>query len=361
MENKTAGKIKVLFIAPSIRTLGGQSVQGKHLLEAFENDREIEMEFVPIDPKLTRLAVLQNIKYVRTVVTSLDYWRLLFEKVRKADFVLVSSAAMSGYTISTLPPLFVAKFYGKKVVLNYHSGEAEHHIETATRTALPSMRKFDEIIVPSQFLVDVFAKYNLKANVIFNFVETEKFAFRTRKPLRPVFLSNRNFEKHYSVGDVLRAFQIVEKKFPAAKLIVAGYGSEENDIKNLAKNLNLKNVEFVGRVEQSEMPKIYNRAEIYLNSSIVDNAPLSIIEAFACGLPVASTNAGGIPYLVENEKTGLLVEMKDYKSLAEAAIRLLENQDLAQTLIVNARSECEKYTWKKVEKKWRELYFKMRS
>lgn len=361
MKNKTAEKIKVLFVAPSMRAIGGQSVQAKHLLEAFENDEEVEMEFLPIDPKLNVFGFLQNIKYARTVVTSIKYWRLLFEKVRKSDFVLVSSAAMSGYTISTLPPLFAAKFYGKKVVLNYHSGEAEHHIKTAKRTALPSMKKFDEIVVPSQFLVDVFAKYNLEANVIFNFVETEKFVFRERKPLRPVFLSNRNFEKHYSVGDILRAFQIIEQKILAAKLIVAGYGSEEVELKKLAKNLGLKNVEFVGRVEQSEMPKIYDRADIYLNSSIVDNAPLSIIEAFACGLPVVSTNAGGITYLVENEKNGLLVEMKDYKSLAEAAIRLLGNDELAQRLISNARKECEKYAWAKVGEDWRKFYFKMRS
>ena len=68
------------------------------------------------------------------------------------------------------------------------------------------MRMFDRIVVPSRFLVDVFAKFDLQARAIFNFVETEKFKFRDRRPLKPVFLSNRNFEAHYQVGDILRAF-----------------------------------------------------------------------------------------------------------------------------------------------------------
>ena len=126
------------------------------------------------------------------------------------------------------------------------------------------------------------------------------------------------------MSDVLRAFQLIQK-IPEAKLIVAGYGSEEAKLKKLAVELNLKNIEFTGRVEQSEMPKIYDRADVYLNASIVDNMPLSIIEAFACGLPVVSTDAGGISYIVADGETGLLVKTNDYKALAEQAIRLLED------------------------------------
>ena len=85
-------------------------------------------------------------------------------------------------------------------------------------------------------------------------------------------------------------------------------------------------------------------------------APNSIIEAFACGLPVVSTNAGGIPYIVENERTGLLVEVDDHEALARAAIRLFEEEGLAARLISAAHDEVQKYSWQNVRQEWLRTY-----
>ncbi len=104
------------------------------------------------------------------------------------------------------------------------------------------------------------------------------------------------------------------------------------------------------------MPEVYDRADIYLNSPNIDNMPNSVIEAFSCGLPVVSTNAGGIPYIVQNEKTGLLVETDDHAALARAALRIMEDDGFAQELIVRARRECEKYSWANVRSEWLRLY-----
>lgn len=356
MENKRPEKIKIALVAPSARHLGGQSIQAKCLVEAFADSETVEMNLIPADPELKIFGFLQKIKYVRTVFTSFKFWQTLLTRLRKYDIVLVSSADTTGYIISTVPPLLAAKLYGKKVVLNYHSGFAEEHIKNWRLTARPTMKMFDKIVVPSQFLIDVFARFNLRASAVFNFVESERFVFRARNPLKPVFLSNRNFEAYYQVGDVLRAFQIIQQKIPEAKLIVAGYGSEEASLKKLAADLKLENTEFIGRVELADMPKIYDRADVYLNSSIVDNMPLSIIEAFCCGLPVVSTNAGGIPYLVKDGETGLLVETGDYKALARQAIRLFKDENAAQNIIRSALEESKKYSWEKVRGDWVEIY-----
>ena len=140
-----------------------------------------------------------------------------------------------------------------------------------------------------------------------------------------------------------------------------GFGSAEGSLKKLASDLELKNVEFIGRVSQEKMPEVYDSSDIYLNSSVVDNMPLSIIEAFSCGLPIVSSNAGGISYLVEDGKTGLLSEMDDCDALAENARKLLENEELAQKIIDKARRECVKYSWSKVRDKWRSLYLDLAS
>ncbi|MGI8640131.1 MAG: glycosyltransferase family 4 protein [Pyrinomonadaceae bacterium] len=352
MEDKLKKKIKVALVAPSMKNVGGQSIQAKRLLDAFENDEKIDIEFIENNPE----TFFETVKFLRTIFSSIKFYYLLLANLSKSEVVHIFSSGTTSYIISTLPPLFAAKIFGKKTILHYHTGEAEEHLKNWKMTAKPTMEMFDEIVVPSQFLVDVFAKSDLKAKAIFNFVEGEKFNFRTRNPLKPVFLSNRNFEAHYQVSDVLRAFRLIQSRFPEAKLIVAGCGSEEAKLKRFAADLKLENIEFIGRVEQTEMPNIYDKADIYLNSSIVDNMPLSIIEAFSCGLAVVSTNAGGIPYICEADETALLVEKKDYESLAREAIRLLETDELAQKIITEARRECVKYSWENVRGEWLEIY-----
>lgn len=345
-------KIKVALVAPSLRQIGGQSVQAARLIEAFADDEKIEFDFIPNNPA----ALGQNVKFLRTITTSLAFSASLLKRIRRADLVHIFSSGTSGYIISTLPALLAAKLYGRKTILHYHTGEAETHLKNWRRSGAPTMKQFDRIVVPSQFLADVFARFGFDATIIYNFVEAEKFRFRERKPLRPIFLSNRNFEAHYQVGDVLRAFSIIQKKIVEARLIVAGYGSEETRLKKLAADLNLKNIEFVGRVAPEKMPELYDEADIYLNSSVVDNMPLSIVEAYACGLSVVSSDAGGIPYILENGRTGLTVKAGDYKALANAAIHLLENQTLASEIAENAREYCRKFTPEKVRVEWLELY-----
>lgn len=351
-ENKTRKKIKILLIAPSMKNVGGQSIQAQRHLDAFTEDENVQIEFVPNNPETP----FENIKFLRTIFASFKFWFLLFKKIPKNDVVHIFSSGTTSYIISTLPPLFISKIFGRKTILHYHTGEAETHLQNWKLTAKPTMKFFDKIVVPSQFLVDVFAKFDLKTKSVFNFVESEKFKFRERNPLKPVFLSNRNFETHYQVSNILRAFQIIQNKIPDAKLLIAGFGSEETKLKNLAKDLDLKNTKFLGRIGQNEMPEIYDKADIYLNSSIVDNMPLSFIEAFSCGLPIVSTDAGGIPYICENGETALLVNKNNYEDLAEKAITLLENNDLAQKIIAKARQSCVKYSWENVHDEWLNIY-----
>jgi glycosyltransferase involved in cell wall biosynthesis len=355
MKNNFSEKLKVAIVATSMSLIGGQSIQAKRLLDAFANNANIELSFIPNNPE----TIFQNVKFLRTIFTSLKFWWLLIKQFPQSDVIHVFSSATTGYIISTLPPLFFAKLFRKKIILNYHSGELEAHINNWKHTALPTMRKFDKIIVPSQFLVDVFAKYGLEAEAIYNFVDSSKFEFKKRVIFRPIFFSNRNFEWHYNVSDILKAFQIIQKKLPDAKLIVAGFGTEEAKLKELAKTLNLSNVEFIGKITNEEIPKIYQKADIYLNTSIVDNMPLSFIEAFACGLPTVSYSTGGIPYILENGKTGILVTPKDFESLANEAIKLLENQEFAMQITLNARKELEKYSWENVKQSWVNAYKKM--
>jgi len=104
------------------------------------------------------------------------------------------------------------------------------------------------------------------------------------------------------------------------------------------------------------MSKLYDEAHIFLNGSNIDNLPGSILDSFASGLPVVTTCAGGIPYIVTHEKTGLLVPRNDAEAMAASALRLLESQEFASRIAHNAHEACAAYTWPAVREKWLKVY-----
>src|SRR5205085_8811916 len=108
---------------------------------------------------------------------------------------------------------------------------------------------------------------------------------------------------------------------PEAVLTVVGDGSERQALERLKTELKLQQTTFTGRVEPEEIDRHYAANDVFLNASRIDNQPLSILEAFACGLPVVTTNAGGIPDIVTNGETGFVVNIDDDRALADRAIK----------------------------------------
>ena len=349
--------VRVLIVAASMDILGGQAVQAERLMRHLQREPSVQVSFLAINPRLPgMLARLQAVKYVRTIVTSILYWLNLLHHVKQHDVVHVFSASYLSFLIAPTPAIIVSKFYRKKIVLNYHSGEAEDHLRRWPRSTRPIIKLVDAVVVPSQYLVRVFAKFEIEAFAIFNVIDLDEFEFRERTQLRPVFLSNRNLESHYGVDCLLRAFADIQQRVPNAILTVVGDGSQREALENLAKDLDLQNVTFTGRVNHSDIRGYYSAADIYLNASRIDNQPLSILEAFACGLPVVTTDAGGIPDIVTDGVTGSVVRVDDCKELASRAFSLLADPAMAQRLIDRARAECARYTWNAVCRQWLVLY-----
>lgn len=353
----TKNRIRVLVVAPSLDIVGGQSRQAVRLMEGLKDEADLEISFLPHNPRLPGiLRSLQSIKYVRTVVTTLLYVVLLLWRVRKYDIIHVFSASYYSYSLCALPALAVARLFGKKSILNYRSGEAEDHLEN-WKTAVPTIRWADKIVVPSGYLVDVFARYGLRARAIYNIVELHRFSFRERHPLRPVFLTSRLLEPLYNVPCVLRAFAIIQERYPDATLTIAADGWLRADLETLARELKLRNTQFIGFVPFEDMPALYDSADIYLSATSIDNMPSSITESMACGLNVVTTDGGGaIPYIMTNEVTGLIVDRDDHEALAAAAIRLLNDNELALKLVRNAHESSKKFTWSHIRGEWLNLY-----
>jgi L-malate glycosyltransferase len=353
----TKNRLRVLIVAPSLDILGGQSRQAVRLMEGLKREPDLEIGFLPHNPRLPGiLRKLQSLKFVRTIVTTLYCVMLLLWRVRKYDIIHVFSASYYSYSLSAMPALLISRLYGKKSILNYRSGEAEDHLAN-WRTAVPTIRWANEIVVPSGYLVDVFARYGLRARAINNIVELDRFTFRERQPLRPIFLTSRLLEPLYNVPCVLRAFAIIQQHYPEARLTIAADGYLRPELESLARDLKLRNAEFIGFVPFEKMPALYDEADLYLSATNIDNMPSSITESMACGLNVVTTDGGGaIPYIMTNEVTGLIVDRDDHEALAAGAIRLLNDNEFALRLVRNAHEASRKFTWPYIRNEWLRLY-----
>jgi glycosyltransferase involved in cell wall biosynthesis len=346
----------VAIVAASSRYVGGQSVQAELLLANWRNDPEVGASLIPIDPSLPRgLKWVESVPVLRTIVRQPFYLATLWRGLSHADIAHIFSASYWSFLIAPAPAWMLARARGKKTMIHYHSGEARDHLRRF-RTARPVLAKADLLVVPSGYLVEVFREFGLAARVVPNIVDLSQFTFRERKPLRPHLVCTRGFHPYYRVDLVVRAFAEVQREFPLAHLDLVGQGPQEAEIRKLVQRLDLAGVNFAGVASRPEIGSFYDAADIFINASVLDNMPVSILEAFASGTPVVSTAPEGMRYLVEHERTGLLSEPGDARALAGNVIRLLRDPGLYSRIAFNAHEQSKRYCWTEVREQWLDIY-----
>lgn len=346
---------RLALVAPSMRILGGQGVQAAALLERLQGDG-YTVEFISADRIFPAwLAWVGRIRYLRTLLNIALYIPALF-RIARCDVVQVFSASYWSFLVAPVPAIIVARLLGKRILLHYHSGEADDHLSKWGYLVHPWLKMVDEIVVPSAYLQRVFAHHHYRAEVIPNVIDTAKFRFRRRGSIKPALVSLRNLEDMYRVENTIKAYALIKHRFPTASLTIAGYGKEEERLKRLVCDMNLEDVVFAGRVEQDDLPQLHERADIFVNSSVIDNQPVSILEAFASGLSVVSTPTGDIASMVRHNDTGYVVPVNDPPAMAAAIERLLTNPNQAVEMACRARQWLDAFTWEAVGPKWSAIY-----
>ncbi len=349
-------RIQVAIVAPSHRYVGGQSVQAELLMHHWKGDPAIEARFIPIDPPLQRaIAWVERIPFLRTVIREPLYVAGLWRGLKDAEIAHIFSASYWSFLLAPAPAWFVARLLGVRTIVHYHSGEARDHLHRF-RGVRSVLEDTDRLVVPSPYLAGVFGDVGLAADVVPNIVDSAQFCFRERKPLRPKLICTRGFHRYYGVDVVVQAFAQIQQTNPDAQLDLVGRGPLEPQIRRLVQELQLTKVRFVGALPHREVACSYDVADIFINASNLDNMPVSILEAFACGTPVVTTAPEGMSYLVEHERTGLLSEPGDARGLAENVLRLLKHPELASDLARNAHEEMQRYSWPTVRQQWLEIY-----
>ena len=350
------------LVGPLPPPYGGMANQTRQLAALLQLE-DIQVELVQVNAPY-HSDWIAKIRGLRAVFRLIPYLIRLWRTAGKVQLFHVMANSGWSWHLFAAPAIWIARLRNIPVVVNYRGGEAEAFFQKSFFWVKPSLDKASAITVPSGFLETVFGQIGYPTAIVPNIIDLSRFTARPteNKPTQPGFphiVATRNLEAIYDNATAIRAFQCVKHTYPDAKLSIAGTGPERHMLESLVNELNLQEaVEFTGRIDNNAVAALYQRADVMINASLVDNMPISILEALASGVPVVSTDAGGIPYLVEHGKTALLVEKKNPAAMADAIMHILRNPELADNLRKNGLASLEKYTWDSVKKNLFMVYHK---
>lgn len=338
----------VCIVAPIPPPHGGMSVQAERLIAHLVREG-IRVEVVATNPPLPGLlSWLRRVPGLRTLVRELHYTTRLARKIPACEVVHHLSASEFYFFMHSVPVLLLGHCFNRITILNYRGGNAAYFLRRWHWCVVPLMRLASSVTVPSEFLRQVFAEYGIESSLLPNLADTELFRWKEREQFAPKLLVTRNLEPVYNLECLLRAFRLVQERFPGAVLSIAGEGSQENRLRSMSARLGLRGVRFCGRVEQRDLPAVYARHDICVNSSRVDNFPGALVEAACSGLPIVTTRAGGIVHMIRDRETGILVDLDDDAALAAGVAEIIENPKLGCRLARQARSWAEQFSWKHI-------------
>lgn len=271
------------------------------------------------------------------------------------DVFHIHTCSYGGF-LSAVMGVTMGKLLHKRIVLTYHGGGGLAFFEKHHRFVRFFLTKTDQNIVLSGFLASIFGKFGIPYTIIPNIIEFDNSKFKERKVLSPNFISIRSLEPLYNIPCILKAFQIVKKTVPEAKLLIVGGGSQRDCLEQYVLQNNIADITFTGRVDNSQIYEYLDKSDIMLSAPTIDNMPVSLLEAFNAGLLVISSNVGGIPYMIEDGKNGLLFESNSAQQLAEKMIFAINNPEQAHTMTQAANNSLWKYSWEQVKPKLFEAY-----
>lgn len=271
---------------------------------------------------------------------------------RKVDYVLID-------TFSTLNFYFafvvsqLSRILGLKYIPILHGGNLPTRLKNNPGLCRRIFKNSYKNVAPSMYLKSHFEKNNYSTEYIPNIIEVRNYPYKARTVLLPKLLWVRAFDKIYNPQMAIEVLLHLKRKFPKAQLCMVGPAKDETfkQCQELVAKYELKrSVTFTGLLKKEAWHDMAKDYDIFINTTNVDNTPVSVMEAMALGLPVVSTNVGGIPFLLENEVDGILVEKQGVEMMANAISKLIgqENTILSR----NARKKVEGFSWNEVKQKW---------
>ena len=253
----------------------------------------------------------------------------------------------------------LVKILGKPLVLTLHGGNLPEFARNHSRRISRLFSRADAVTAPSQYLADELQNFQRDIQVIPNPLDLEAYHYRERDNPKPGLVWLRTFHRIYNPVLAVHVLARITSKIPEARLTMIGPDKDGSlaKVRAEAKQLGvLGQITFTGGVAKSEVPRLLSTGDIFLNTTTIDNSPVSVLEAMASGLAVVSTDVGGMPYLIENEREGILVPSGDADAMTAGVMRLLNVPGLAARLSRDARKKAESYSWDSILPLWETLF-----
>ena len=276
----------------------------------------------------------------------------------KLDAILIDTYSSLNFYIAV-----IASFLAQKFKIDYylylHGGNLPMRLQKNPKLSSFLFKGAKNNISPSGYLQDAFMKEGYVTEFIPNNIDISIYPFKQRCEVFPKILYVRAFSKIYNPQMAIKAFYEIYLKFPKAIMCMVGPDKDGTLplCKELSKKLGVEHaIEFTGKLEKKEWINKSKEYDIFINPTNFDNQPVSIIEAMALGMVIVSTNAGGLPFLIEDKIDGLLCEVGNVKEMVECLEMVIQDKRLSTQLSFNASFKAKQYDWSNVRLLWKELF-----
>lgn len=296
--------------------------------------------------------VYKSSNKINKILRLLDMCFSILKYKNKVDYILIDTYSTSNFYYALITSQ-IARLLNLKYLPILHGGNLPSRLDTSKRASDLIFNNSYKNISPSGYLKYEFEKRGYQTSLIPNIIPIEEYNFKERTKIQPNLLFVRAFAEIYNPKMAVQVLFKIQKQYPIAKLCMIGPDRDGclKDIKALVRDLKLEDsVEFTGVLTKKEWHKKSEDYDVFINTTNIDNTPVSVMEAMALGLPIVSTDVGGLTYLISNNSDGILVPKENPNKMASAVLSLIEENN--QTLAVNARKKAMSFGWNVVKTKW---------
>lgn len=254
----------------------------------------------------------------------------------------------------------IARMLHKPYITLLHGGNLPSRFAKSPMLVRALLGKATAIVSPSPYLYQHFKDAGFcKIFCIPNPISISKYPFFQRDSIKPNLLWVRSFHSIYNPQMAIRVVSKLSIKYPGVKLTMIGPDKDSitlRECRKMIREYNLSdNITIHGRLSKVEWISLARQCDIFINTTNFDNAPVSVIEAMALGLPVVSTNVGGIPFIVKDGVDSMLVDKNDVDGMVKKIGHLVSNVEFTTVMINKARQKVLDYDEGRVINKWNQL------
>ncbi|HHX08675.1 MAG TPA: glycosyltransferase family 4 protein [Chloroflexi bacterium] len=251
---------------------------------------------------------------------------------------------------------WLLKILRKPIILTLHGGGLAEFAQTNPRKVSSLFQRASVVVTPSPFLQHALSSFHPDIRHIPNPIDASAAIVRLRQNPRPILVWVRAFHQIYNPNLAVQSIALLAPDFPDLRLLMIGPDKGDGSLSQFiqeASTLSVdQNIELIGPLYHEDVLAWLDKADIFINTTNFDAAPRSVLEAMANGLCVVSTNVGGVPYIIEDGKDGLLVPPGEPELMAAEIRKILTDHQLAEMLSKNARSKAIQYDWSSILPQW---------